>query len=62
MTTHGPAGTTGVDATVVREGKGLEGGVRAVAAGAIGQGVEPPADGSALICCSQPLDDVVLDL
>jgi ferredoxin len=24
--------------------------------------VEPPADGSALICCSQPLDDVVLDL
>jgi ferredoxin-NADP reductase/MOSC domain-containing protein YiiM/ferredoxin len=24
--------------------------------------VEPPADGSALICCSQPHDDVVLDL
>jgi len=24
--------------------------------------VEPPADGSALICCSQPLDEVVLDL
>jgi ferredoxin-NADP reductase/MOSC domain-containing protein YiiM/ferredoxin len=24
--------------------------------------VEPPADGSALICCSQPGDDVVLDL
>jgi ferredoxin-NADP reductase/MOSC domain-containing protein YiiM/ferredoxin len=24
--------------------------------------VEPPADGSALICCSQPCDDVVLDL
>jgi ferredoxin-NADP reductase/MOSC domain-containing protein YiiM/ferredoxin len=24
--------------------------------------VEPPADGSALICCSQPRDDVVLDL
>jgi ferredoxin-NADP reductase/ferredoxin len=24
--------------------------------------VESPADGSALICCSQPLDDVVLDL
>ena len=24
--------------------------------------VEPPADGSALICCSQPSDDVVLDL
>ncbi len=24
--------------------------------------VEPPADGSALICCSQPADDVVLDL
>ena len=24
--------------------------------------VEPPADGSALLCCSQPRDDVVLDL
>ena len=24
--------------------------------------VEPPADGSALICCSEPRDDVVLDL
>jgi ferredoxin-NADP reductase/MOSC domain-containing protein YiiM len=24
--------------------------------------VEPPADGSALICCSQPRDDVVLDM
>jgi ferredoxin-NADP reductase/MOSC domain-containing protein YiiM/ferredoxin len=24
--------------------------------------VEPPADGNALICCSQPRDDVVLDL
>ena len=24
--------------------------------------VEPPADGSALICCSQPRDDVILDL
>jgi ferredoxin-NADP reductase/MOSC domain-containing protein YiiM/ferredoxin len=24
--------------------------------------VEPPADGSALLCCSQPHDDVVLDL
>ena len=24
--------------------------------------VEPPADGSALICCSQPRDDAVLDL
>jgi ferredoxin len=24
--------------------------------------VEPPAAGSALICCSQPRDDVVLDL
>jgi ferredoxin-NADP reductase/MOSC domain-containing protein YiiM/ferredoxin len=24
--------------------------------------IEPPADGSALICCSQPHDDVVLDL
>jgi ferredoxin-NADP reductase/MOSC domain-containing protein YiiM len=24
--------------------------------------VEPPADGSALICCSQPHDDIVLDL
>jgi ferredoxin-NADP reductase/MOSC domain-containing protein YiiM/ferredoxin len=24
--------------------------------------VEPPSDGSALICCSQPRDDVVLDL
>jgi ferredoxin-NADP reductase/MOSC domain-containing protein YiiM len=24
--------------------------------------VEPPADGNALICCSQPADDVVLDL
>ena len=24
--------------------------------------VEPPADGSALICCSQPRDGVVLDL
>ena len=24
--------------------------------------VEPPADGSTLICCSRPLDDVVLDL
>jgi ferredoxin len=24
--------------------------------------VEPPADGSALICCSQPLADMVLDL
>jgi ferredoxin-NADP reductase/MOSC domain-containing protein YiiM len=24
--------------------------------------VEPPADGSALICCSQPQDDIVLDL
>jgi ferredoxin len=24
--------------------------------------VEPPADGSALICCSRPHDDVVLDL
>ena len=24
--------------------------------------VEPPADGSALICCSRPRDDVVLDL
>jgi len=24
--------------------------------------VEPPADGSALICCPQPRDDVVLDL
>jgi ferredoxin len=24
--------------------------------------VEPPADGSALVCCSQPRDDVVLDL
>jgi ferredoxin len=24
--------------------------------------VEPLADGSALICCSQPRDDVVLDL
>jgi ferredoxin-NADP reductase/MOSC domain-containing protein YiiM/ferredoxin len=24
--------------------------------------VEPPADGSALICCSQPRDDIVLDL
>ena len=24
--------------------------------------VEPPADGSALICCSQPRDDLVLDL
>jgi ferredoxin-NADP reductase/MOSC domain-containing protein YiiM/ferredoxin len=24
--------------------------------------VEPPADGSSLICCSQPRDDVVLDL
>jgi ferredoxin-NADP reductase/MOSC domain-containing protein YiiM len=24
--------------------------------------VEPPADGSALICCAQPADDVVLDL
>ncbi len=24
--------------------------------------VEPPADGSALICCSQPCDDLVLDL
>jgi hypothetical protein len=24
--------------------------------------VEPPADGSALICCSQLHDDVVLDL
>ena len=24
--------------------------------------VEPPADGSALICCSQPRDDMVLDL
>jgi ferredoxin len=24
--------------------------------------VEPPATGSALICCSQPRDDVVLDL
>jgi ferredoxin-NADP reductase/MOSC domain-containing protein YiiM/ferredoxin len=24
--------------------------------------VEPPADGSALICCARPLDDVVLDL
>jgi ferredoxin len=24
--------------------------------------VEPPAEGSALICCSQPRDDVVLDL
>jgi ferredoxin len=24
--------------------------------------VEPPADGSALICCSWPHDDVVLDL
>ena len=24
--------------------------------------VEPPADGSALICCAQPRDDVVLDL
>jgi hypothetical protein len=24
--------------------------------------VEPPIDGSALICCSQPRDDVVLDL
>ncbi|MBV9416007.1 MAG: 2Fe-2S iron-sulfur cluster binding domain-containing protein [Solirubrobacterales bacterium] len=24
--------------------------------------VEPPADGSTLICCSQPRDDLVLDL
>jgi len=24
--------------------------------------VEPPAQGGALICCSQPTDDVVLDL
>jgi len=24
--------------------------------------VEPPADGNALICCSTPHDDVVLDL
>jgi ferredoxin len=24
--------------------------------------VEPPADGSALICCARPHDDVVLDL
>jgi hypothetical protein len=24
--------------------------------------VEPPADGSALICCSQPSANVVLDL
>ena len=24
--------------------------------------VEPPAEGSALICCSQPRDDLVLDL
>ena len=24
--------------------------------------VEPPADGSALICCSQPQDNLVLDL
>jgi hypothetical protein len=24
--------------------------------------VEPPADGSALICCSRPRDNVVLDL
>jgi ferredoxin len=24
--------------------------------------VEPPADGSVLICCSRPHDDVVLDL
>jgi ferredoxin len=24
--------------------------------------VEPPADGSALICCSQPHGDAVLDL
>ena len=24
--------------------------------------VEPPADGSVLICCSQPRDDLVLDL
>jgi ferredoxin-NADP reductase/MOSC domain-containing protein YiiM/ferredoxin len=24
--------------------------------------IEPPADGSALICCSQPHDDIVLDL
>jgi ferredoxin len=24
--------------------------------------VEPPAEGSALICCSQPHDDIVLDL
>jgi len=24
--------------------------------------VEPPGDGSALICCSRPSDDVVLDL
>jgi ferredoxin len=24
--------------------------------------VEPPADGSALICCAQPRDDVALDL
>jgi hypothetical protein len=24
--------------------------------------VEPPAQGSALICCSQPHDDIVLDL
>jgi ferredoxin len=34
-------------------------------AGAVGYDpdpVEPPADGSALICCSQPRDDVVLDL
>ena len=34
-------------------------------AGAVGYDpdpVEPPADGSALICCSRPRDDVVLDL
>ena len=34
-------------------------------AGALGydpEPVEPPADGSALICCSRPRDDVVLDL
>jgi ferredoxin len=24
--------------------------------------VEPPADGSALICCARPADDLVLDL
>ena len=37
----------------------------AVIAGNVGYSpdpVEPPADGSALICCSQPREDIVLDL